>query len=798
MGEHQGSGTPNAAGGQGQGGDARQCAPFWARFRKVSKPLGILILFFLCVDIFNPYGIPSASDKLSRDTFDAILAPWYDTGEGAWNRQAGPSDGPDTPQDASIVLLLDDKSLSSSQHTWPLPAQQWHYMLQSLAEEYRPAAVFLDVMFTHERPDPRLAPDVREAQRAQMPACDFFDTDPVVRAKKVALRDFIERNGEGSARDISYETAGARLVGLVKASHRDSIFRCLKYHYRPVDGPTYESRLMDLEPADRRHDTWTDPRIPLIQAVPNPDVIGKLAPRLLSADVPGDFVAANRQVHGDWVQEVQAGSNADDDVQTFRWARFLPERLLIPGLRGVATPAVVQLEVNPYEPGAMPLNIKRPFYRKNGESFIGSQVTTPAAAAVVAFCRHHPNSLLPGCKDLRAAEKGSECQIDTVTECGDWDWKRSLSLSWGLKPAVTEEYFKFGDTDENGINENKVTFRSKAESCAFLRADLHGGKSDIGRLRDTLTRMSWSVRIAYVGANNQGRVIYERCSYIPMLIADLNYWPARQTKLMRDHPDGPVDLGDLIDGRVVFIGTNFDIQKDRTLSPVHETMPGVFQHAMAFDNLLRAGADWRSPAAGVVKGYVPDGSLLYRFLAGFSWLDVTEVLVLFCAALIGIVMREIVTPTYLGPDGKTFETHESMVNAAWEPIIVLGLVILALLFLLNVHTWPIGDWVMIVAGLVTYYNERLRVAVREAVFSLVRWVWESRHKPARLAGVTIVTVVLVTSLLIDPWRTAAVLLPVMFCTLLWWAVRRLCIAVAVWRAQQASKRTSNPVEGEAS
>ncbi|MDZ7712304.1 MAG: hypothetical protein U5L06_03955 [Rhodovibrio sp.] len=171
------------------------------RRERVCKPLamlGLILLGFIFIELANPYGVSSASDQLSRQAFNAILAPWYDAGSGTagvargdpavQNGDNAGSRAPATPQEASIVLLLDDSSLKNSRLTWPLAARQLYFKLQTLAEEHRPAAVFLDVLLTHERPDPRLAPEVRKNLRAQTPRCDFFDTDAAARESKLTLR----------------------------------------------------------------------------------------------------------------------------------------------------------------------------------------------------------------------------------------------------------------------------------------------------------------------------------------------------------------------------------------------------------------------------------------------------------------------------------------------------------------------------------------------------------------------------------------------------------------------------------
>ena len=51
-------------------------------------------------------------------------------------------------------------------------------------------------------------------------------------------------------------------------------------------------------------------------------------------------------------------------------------------------------------------------------------------------------------------------------------------------------------------------------------------------------------------------------------------------------------LHELINGKIILYGTNFEAIHDLVDSPVHGLVPGVFYHAMALDNLLTYGADY--------------------------------------------------------------------------------------------------------------------------------------------------------------------------------------------------------------
>lgn len=56
---------------------------------------------------------------------------------------------------------------------------------------------------------------------------------------------------------------------------------------------------------------------------------------------------------------------------------------------------------------------------------------------------------------------------------------------------------------------------------------------------------------------------------------------------------GDADIEDALKGRTVFYGAGFRFTGDTVESPVYGEMPGVYLHAMAYDNLLSFGADYK-------------------------------------------------------------------------------------------------------------------------------------------------------------------------------------------------------------
>jgi hypothetical protein len=67
----------------------------------------------------------------------------------------------------------------------------------------------------------------------------------------------------------------------------------------------------------------------------------------------------------------------------------------------------------------------------------------------------------------------------------------------------------------------------------------------------------------------------------------------------------------VIKGNTVFYGGNFEMAGDRVTSPVFEDLPGVYLHAMAYDNLLTFGKDFkRAEQHGLSLSRVVNGLLL--------------------------------------------------------------------------------------------------------------------------------------------------------------------------------------------
>jgi CHASE2 domain-containing sensor protein len=91
------------------------------------------------------------------------------------------------------------------------------------------------------------------------------------------------------------------------------------------------------------------------------------------------------------------------------------------------------------------------------------------------------------------------------------------------------------------------------------------------------------------------------------------------------------DVERLIRGRAIFYGAAFDTASDRVVSPVYQDLPGVYLHAMAYDNLVSFGRHYKRAGGRVVwltptvvsisRSLVADLTLLLAIVVVIVWGD---------------------------------------------------------------------------------------------------------------------------------------------------------------------------------
>jgi CHASE2 domain-containing sensor protein len=77
-----------------------------------------------------------------------------------------------------------------------------------------------------------------------------------------------------------------------------------------------------------------------------------------------------------------------------------------------------------------------------------------------------------------------------------------------------------------------------------------------------------------------------------------------------NHEGNDPDVRDALENRTVLYGASFRLTGDRVDSPVYAELPGVYLHAMAYDNLVTFGRDYKRADRRGVKVRLLDSALL--------------------------------------------------------------------------------------------------------------------------------------------------------------------------------------------
>lgn len=124
----------------------------------------------------------------------------------------------------------------------------------------------------------------------------------------------------------------------------------------------------------------------------------------------------------------------------------------------------------------------------------------------------------------------------------------------------------------------------KLFSLAGCEANLASDRLDgeAGTVRADLQHLTAHVSraVAHYGRAFVGAPAKDYCPSQPTVYADFG-GHVRQ------------ELRELVKGNVVLVGADVTMQPDRLETPVHRSLPGVFLHATAYDNLLRDGTTYR-------------------------------------------------------------------------------------------------------------------------------------------------------------------------------------------------------------
>ncbi|MGF1764034.1 CHASE2 domain-containing protein [Aliivibrio kagoshimensis] len=156
--------------------------------------------------------------------------------------------------------------------------------------------------------------------------------------------------------------------------------------------------------------------------------------------------------------------------------------------------------------------------------------------------------------------------------------------------------------------------KNSNEQTAFLKV------ADGCEFQQRSMRQAISRHVTY-GFQSKKAIDEHRVKCPPILTLSANDFLAQNSK-------GNQDLRKVIENRAVFIGYDLLGSSDLVVSPVHNQLPGVFYHAMAFVNLVSMDTEyWRSPNVIGECPVVGDCNfsyydliqiLLYAVVLGFS------------------------------------------------------------------------------------------------------------------------------------------------------------------------------------
>ena len=165
-------------------------------------------------------------------------------------------------------------------------------------------------------------------------------------------------------------------------------------------------------------------------------------------------------------------------------------------------------------------------------------------------------------------------------------WRNQAILARATPPA-TEEH------DYSDEPRPACVVAGKEDLPAFI------GKGAIGDIAIRMRRMIDFARFfASAAFDESDNAIGSGAS----AIADCAYHDYFSAALLFDSRNWRDQLGPLIKDRIVLVGQDVRYLRDYVDTPLTTTIPGVFLHAMALDNLIELGPEVRRPAKGNYYG----------------------------------------------------------------------------------------------------------------------------------------------------------------------------------------------------
>ena len=198
---------------------------------------------------------------------------------------------------------------------------------------------------------------------------------------------------------------------------------------------------------------------------------------------------------------------------------------------------------------------------------------TPALALYQSLC-NDPHETLPGCEDIRS--KGLSSFSDPMV------------IRWGT-----------------GVSKEHLLALKKADiECMSFPP-----QGFLSRIRYTWQQIGYMFGQSLSSTTERGKA--ERCAYTDTLHA---------TWFLGSSPKLHTDLKNMIENRVILIGTQIEGIHDYVSSPVNGKLPGVYLFAMALDNYLQYGSDYYKELGDFLSALIEISAIIsITLLMAFLW-----------------------------------------------------------------------------------------------------------------------------------------------------------------------------------
>lgn len=664
-------------------------ARFWFATKKryLIKVIAPCIIF-LAVWAIDPFEASTTGRYSSYDTFNELGASLYD------RRNLS----------SSIIVLIDDSSLPKERPVWPIATLN----LVQLLDEIRrgePAAIFADIAFVTSR-----CPPGEDANFCVAHTGNPCRLDPANPLHALHGR-FI-----GYPWDLPDGASRPDLLGL---SSEDGLAAFAAQASRSeFGGRRTPLVLAALDPSEGALLGPFFQRLQKIQAHTAKTAVASDVLGYARANGSQAWAAPDQEAVRDFISDLEL-SQTWQALERAEAAKGAATTIL-PCLDGVGTPAVIEFEPKgkssiyplafetggrarpPDEFEPVPDAVAEPPADNIGSQWraaaaggaslgrLGSAEPSsdrqearsphidpsPALALLTYYCATRraqlgvsapepiliENGLPPACLAIDQIAAGATA-MDGHTHELVLQWARSFRLE-----ALRRK--------SNGVETEDPFFVCAAPATEPLGEGRHATRS-LDSVRNAITEI-------FRGVLPQGFDLRPDCPPILTIRADVGNrgmgWSKRLQEQVKD--------------KVVFIGTDLSSAPDRLPVPVYENLPGVYWHAMAFDNLLTLGPDYRRPGGWLTVSIHAACMLLLGVLAVPLWHRQEQII----ARLDRSRMR---LGSLAGEPARRLQRRQAklvqgvfIVESRFLRLgLVLLFVLLAAFFLTTKGRYPIAEWI---------------------------------------------------------------------------------------------------------